>query len=443
MISAQVLHRRKHRAARADHHPRLAEADAPPFVEALARRLSRECSTAASSPKRAVQPGDHLGRERDFGNQHDGALARLQRPADQADVDLGLAAAGHAVQQKAAARLRPCARATSSTARLLLGHQLRVAWSPRVTGSRRGLRGGFLALLDPHRALPLQRLQRRGRQPGGLASSPREQALPALRSAPVARGLAAAEDGDLRLRPAAACAIRFVRTCTRSPRIWAGNHQPQRVHQIAQIPLVHPLGQLQQLRQNHGIIRAAARRTGRNLLRRPGRRRPSGSTTKPSSAARPEGHLAPASPRPISMSLGHGVGEHPVDRPRRTDPRSPRSIAHAPCSTGRTRCRRIASATSRLDMHAAARGAPSRVTRVTMIRVRAEARARGGSRRWPPRDRRSCSPACCWAFSIRSLRLRGEGHQHLPRALARCPSARGDVRGGRRARSVMSLARSF
>jgi hypothetical protein len=46
------------------------------------------------------EPPRHLGRQRHLGDQHDRATAQLQAFADRLEVDLGLAAAGNAVQEE-------------------------------------------------------------------------------------------------------------------------------------------------------------------------------------------------------------------------------------------------------------------------------------------------------------------------------------------------------
>ena len=96
---ADVLQRRKYGASGPDHHPGFTGADAPPFVVALARRQRRmqHRRVAAEAP---VQPGHHLGRQRDFRHQHDGRAPQLQRLPDQANIDLSLSTAGDAVKQK-------------------------------------------------------------------------------------------------------------------------------------------------------------------------------------------------------------------------------------------------------------------------------------------------------------------------------------------------------
>ena len=53
------------------------------------------------SPKRALEAGDDLRRQRDLGHQHDRAAIARERGRRRAQVDLGLSRAGDAVQQQA------------------------------------------------------------------------------------------------------------------------------------------------------------------------------------------------------------------------------------------------------------------------------------------------------------------------------------------------------
>ncbi len=95
----EPLDRREHRRARADAHARLAAAQAQPLVEALAvaeRRVQDRDGVAEALD----EPRHDLRRQRDLGHEHDRALAALQRRTHGAQVDLGLARAGDAVQQQ-------------------------------------------------------------------------------------------------------------------------------------------------------------------------------------------------------------------------------------------------------------------------------------------------------------------------------------------------------
>ena len=99
---SEIRQRRKHRAARAEHDPHVAAADALPLVVAL-RQL-----------KSAVEHGDvlaeiggkfrhHLRRERDLRHEQHRRAAHRQCFLNEADIHLRLAAGGHAMQQRLAA----------------------------------------------------------------------------------------------------------------------------------------------------------------------------------------------------------------------------------------------------------------------------------------------------------------------------------------------------
>ena len=156
---AQVLHGGKDRAARAHHHPRIAQADAPPFVAALAvgeaavqnRRLR---------PEARAEPAHHLRREGDLRHEDDRALARLERLGHHGQVHLGLAAAGDAVQKKRA--LAPPKGGEHGIQRLaLIRRPFRGLRARRV---RLAIgRAEHLALLQGNQPRRLQRVQRLAR----------------------------------------------------------------------------------------------------------------------------------------------------------------------------------------------------------------------------------------------------------------------------------------
>ena len=67
------------------------------------------CSTATRA-ETAAKPLDRLRREADLRHQHDRLAAEMDHLLDRLDVDLGLAAAGHAVNE-----YRPCRREFSAS----------------------------------------------------------------------------------------------------------------------------------------------------------------------------------------------------------------------------------------------------------------------------------------------------------------------------------------
>ena len=87
------------RAARADHHVVFAAPDAPPLVEALAgSEAAVEHSDAPREPGREALDG--LVGEGDLRHERDGPLAEAAALLHRVEVDLGLAAAGHALEQE-------------------------------------------------------------------------------------------------------------------------------------------------------------------------------------------------------------------------------------------------------------------------------------------------------------------------------------------------------
>ncbi len=94
---AQGGHRGEDSRTRPHHHRCLSGRYALVLAHPLPRRQS-----AVQHPHPVSEPGthpaDHLRSERDLRHQQDGARALLQGAGDQAQVDLGLAAAGHPPQ---------------------------------------------------------------------------------------------------------------------------------------------------------------------------------------------------------------------------------------------------------------------------------------------------------------------------------------------------------
>ena len=99
MIRPGSGERREHRRARADHDVDVAAADAVPLIVALAVRQAAVLDRDRRAEPRAEQRR-HLRRERDLRDQHQHAAAAGADRIRQPQVHLGLAAAGHAVEQR-------------------------------------------------------------------------------------------------------------------------------------------------------------------------------------------------------------------------------------------------------------------------------------------------------------------------------------------------------
>jgi hypothetical protein len=99
---AEVLDRREDGAARTDGDPGLVRPEPAPFVVALTLG-QRGVQQRDRVPEARLKARHRLRRERDLGHEHDHAFAPLQARLRRAQVHLGLAGAGHAVQQVAAA----------------------------------------------------------------------------------------------------------------------------------------------------------------------------------------------------------------------------------------------------------------------------------------------------------------------------------------------------
>ena len=101
---AERFDRRKDGRARADDDPRAALANLVPFVVALAggqmavQHRHQRLQRAGAEPR--LEPLDGLRRERDFRHEHNRALAVFQGVGDGLQINLGLAAAGDAVQEE-------------------------------------------------------------------------------------------------------------------------------------------------------------------------------------------------------------------------------------------------------------------------------------------------------------------------------------------------------
>ena len=93
-----LLQRRKDRRARADHDSGLAPGDAPPLVVAFADAQARVEHGDGLAEVRG-HAAEQLRGQGDLRHQEHGGAALVQRFLDERDVDGGLAAAGHAVEQ--------------------------------------------------------------------------------------------------------------------------------------------------------------------------------------------------------------------------------------------------------------------------------------------------------------------------------------------------------
>ena len=96
---AQILQRRKHRAAGPPHTSGPALLDHPPLQQPLGvvqRRVLHRHPVAEA----LLQAADHLGGQADLGHQHQRRLSLLQGALDQLQKHQRFAAGGHAVQQR-------------------------------------------------------------------------------------------------------------------------------------------------------------------------------------------------------------------------------------------------------------------------------------------------------------------------------------------------------
>ena len=145
---AEPGERREHRRARADRDPRVAAAQPRPLAQPRGLRQPGVQDRDEVAEPRA-KPRGELRRQRDLGHQHQRGAPGGERGRDHPQVDLGLAAAGHAVQEER--RERPA-----------LG--LRVGTRPIAGGRRPAERGEDL--VDRTRLLVGERGRRGHRQRG-------------------------------------------------------------------------------------------------------------------------------------------------------------------------------------------------------------------------------------------------------------------------------------
>ena len=98
----QPGHGRKNRRTRPDRDSLLARPQQPPSVVALRRREPR-MQHRHQIAEGFAKTTHRLGRQGDFGHQHDGSLAARQDVLEQLDVDQRLSRSGDAMEQKGAA----------------------------------------------------------------------------------------------------------------------------------------------------------------------------------------------------------------------------------------------------------------------------------------------------------------------------------------------------
>ena len=95
---SQIAQGSKNRRAGADHHPRLPGSGPLPLVIALPRP-QRAVEDRYRIPEVGGKVVQELGRQCDLRHQHQGALPPFQTLLDEPDIDLGLSAARHTVEE--------------------------------------------------------------------------------------------------------------------------------------------------------------------------------------------------------------------------------------------------------------------------------------------------------------------------------------------------------
>ena len=158
---AQVLDRGEQRRARADDDPRLAALDAHPHAEAL--DIGHAAVQYSDLAEARTEPGHRLGGEHDLRHQQDRAAALVEGGLDRAQVDLCLAAAGDALQQKRAGFARFELGRHARGGLLLVGRELLVGRSLGGLIAPQGV-AALLHVFDDHQAALGQGLGRRVRQ---------------------------------------------------------------------------------------------------------------------------------------------------------------------------------------------------------------------------------------------------------------------------------------
>ena len=98
---SEILERREDGAARADHDPRAAGLNLVPFIVPLAfgQMAVQDRDHLLRFGEAALESLDRLRRERNFRDEHDGRFSAREGRTDRLQINLRLAAAGHAVEQ--------------------------------------------------------------------------------------------------------------------------------------------------------------------------------------------------------------------------------------------------------------------------------------------------------------------------------------------------------
>ena len=151
------MHRSEDRRARADHDTRLAARDPLALVAALCVGQPRVQDRDRVAETRA-EAADGLRRQGDLGDEHDRPEPALERRRRGLEVDLGLAAAGRAVEQEVAAAGVECGDNRRHRRDLVVAQPLRLGLAlERLPLARRRL---LLAPGRPHRRDELERPRR-------------------------------------------------------------------------------------------------------------------------------------------------------------------------------------------------------------------------------------------------------------------------------------------
>jgi hypothetical protein len=114
---AQPRQRREHRQARAQHQVGMAQMGQQPVAQALRRRQAAVQRDERRPESALGEAGFQLRRQVDLGHQHQHLAAGGQRLFGRMQVDLGLAAAGDAVQQPSSLRSSGGRTASASSPR--------------------------------------------------------------------------------------------------------------------------------------------------------------------------------------------------------------------------------------------------------------------------------------------------------------------------------------